>query len=425
MYTIEKKDKKVILKIHVTKDEWENFVEKSYEQNKSKYKVQGFRNGKAPRKVIEQNYGDTIFFDDAFENAISKEYYLFLNDHKDVVPAGQPHVEMNSFTVDKGLEATLTIEVLPEFKLPDFKDLKSKKANVKISDKQINDELEKERENHARYVEEEKEVESGDFVTIDFEGYVDNNKFDGGDAKDYRLEIGSHTFIEGFEDQIIGMKNGEEKDISVSFPENYPAENLKGKPAIFKIKLNKIEKKVLPLIDDKFVSDTTEYETLEEYKQAIKENLKKIEDEKAERDFEVILLDEIADKSNIEVPKSMVDHEVQHMIEDFEHRLSHQGMNLKNYLEYIGKTEDDFKTDRRDDAEKNIKTRLVVQKIITENNLSVSNEDLDKLIVDYASKYNMSLDDFKKALRDEDYAYFENSAIMTKVLDFIKSKVDK
>ena len=236
MYSFEKKDKKGILKISVSKEEWDDFVEKSYEANKSKYKVQGFRNGKAPRKVIEQTYGDTIFFDDAFENAISKEYYTFLEQNKNIVPAGQPSVEMNSFTVDKGLEATITFDLLPEFSLPSFSDLKSKKPSVKISEDQINAEIERERESHARYVEEDKEVENGDFATIDFEGYVDDQKFEGGDAKDYRLEIGSHTFIEGFEDQIVGMKKGEEKDINVNFPENYPAENLKGKPAVFKIK---------------------------------------------------------------------------------------------------------------------------------------------------------------------------------------------
>lgn len=423
MYSFEKKDKKGILKISVSKEEWDDFVEKSYEANKSKYKVQGFRNGKAPRKVIEQTYGDTIFFDDAFENAISKEYYTFLEQNKNIVPAGQPSVEMNSFTVDKGLEATITFDLLPEFSLPSFSDLKSKKPSVKIREDQINAEIERERESHARYVEEDKEVENGDFATIDFEGYVDDQKFEGGDAKDYRLEIGSHTFIEGFEDQIVGMKKGEEKDINVKFPENYPAENLKGKPAVFKIKLNKIEKKVLPEVDDKFVSDTTEFETLQEYKNSIKENLKKLEEEKAERDYEVLLLDEIAEKSNIEVPKSMVEHEVHHIVEDFEHRLSHQGMTLQNYLDYIGKNLDEFKKDREIDAEKNIKTRLVVQKIITEYGLAVTDEDLDKLVVEYATRYNMSAEEFKKALRPEDYAYFENSAIMTKVLDLIKSKI--
>ncbi len=422
MYKFEKKDKQGILKINISKEDWEKAVEQAYEENKGKFNIQGFRKGKAPRKVIEQNYGDTIFFDDAFDHAVSDEYSKFLSENTNVIPVSQPSVEENTFTADKGLEVVLKFDLMPEFKLPELSGLKAKKQKVKVSDQQVETELESERQAHARFVEEDKAAENGDYATIDFTGYVDDVKFDGGEAKDYRIELGSHTFIEGFEDQIIGMKKGEERDIKVTFPENYHAENLKGKPAVFKVTLKKVEKKELPEIDDKFVSDTTEFETLEEYKKSIKENLEKMADERAERDYEVALLDEIAEKSNIEVPKSMIEHEVHHMIEDFEHRLSHQGMNLNAYLEYVGKDLDTFKKEREDDAEKNIKTRLVLQKLISENNMTVTSEELDKTIGEYAERYQMTAEDFKKAMSPDDYAYFENNAIMTKVLDFIKSK---
>lgn len=422
MYKFEKKDKQGILKINISKEDWEKAVEQAYEENKGKFNIQGFRKGKAPRKVIEQNYGDTIFFDDAFDHAVSDEYSKFLSENTNVIPVSQPSVEENTFTADKGLEVVLKFDLMPEFKLPELSGLKAKKQKVKVSDQQVETELESERQSHARFVEEDKAAENGDYATIDFTGYVDDVKFDGGEAKDYRIELGSHTFIEGFEDQIIGMKKGEERDIKVTFPENYHAENLKGKPAVFKVTLKKVEKKELPEIDDKFVSDTTEFETLEEYKKSIKENLEKMADERAERDYEVALLDEIAEKSNIEVPKSMIEHEVHHMIEDFEHRLSHQGMNLNAYLEYVGKDLETFKKEREDDAEKNIKTRLVLQKLISENNMTVTSEELDKTIGEYAERYQMTAEDFKKAMSPDDYAYFENNAIMTKVLDFIKSK---
>ena len=422
MYNFDKKEKQGILKITISKDEWENAVEKAYEENKGKFNIQGFRKGKAPRKVIEQNYGDTIFFDDAFEHAVSEEYMKFLNENKEVIPVSQPTVEDNTFTADKGLEVTLKFDLMPEFTLPTLSGLKAKKADVEVSDEQVEAEIESERQSHARYVEEDKDAEIGDFATIDFTGYVNNEKFEGGEAKNYRLELGSHTFIEGFEDQIVGMKKGEERDINVTFPENYHAENLKGKPAVFKVALKKVEKKELPVIDDKYISDTTEFESLDEYKKSIKENLTKLADEKAERDYEVELLDEIAEKSGIDVPHSMIEHEVAHMIEDFEHRLSHQGMNLEAYLGYIGKTLEEFKKEREDDAEKNIKTRLVLQRLIADNNLSVNSEELDKTIEEYATRYQMTLDEFKKAMSPDDYAYFENNAIMTKVLNFIKSK---
>ena len=423
MYEFEKKDKKGILTIKVSKEDWEKAVERAYEKNKDKFNIQGFRKGKAPRRVIEQNYGDTIFFDDAFDEVVSAEYMQFLSENKEVVPAEQPHVENNTFTADKGLEVVLKFDLMPEFKLPDLTKLTAKKEEANVSDEQVEAELQSERESHARYVEEDKAAEIGDFATIDFVGYVGDEKFEGGEAKDYRLELGSHTFIEGFEDQVVGMKKGEEKDVKVTFPENYHAENLKGKQAVFKVTLNKVEKKELPEIDDKYVSDTTEFETVDEYKKAIKENLLKMAQERAERDFEVKLLDEIAEKSNIEVPDSMVEHELHHMIEDFEHRLSHQGLNLTTYLEYIGKTMDEFKSERAEDARKNIKTRLVLQKLISENNITVTSEELDNSIAEYANRYQMTTEDFKKAMSPDDYAYFENNAIMTKVLNMIKSKI--
>ena len=339
------------------------------------------------------------------------------------MPASHPHVDMNSFSIDSGIEATLVFDLMPEFNLPDLSKIKVEKEKAEVTEEDVLKELENERLAHARYVEEDKKAENGDFATIDFTGFVNGEKFEGGEAKDYRLELGSHTFIEGFEEQVVGMTKGEERDVNVTFPENYPAENLKGKPAVFKVVLKKVEKKVLPEIDDKYISDTTEFETVDEYKNSVKENLLKIAEERVERDYEVKLLDEIAEKSNIELPKSMIDHEVHHIIEDFEHRLSHQGMTMQNYLDYIGKSLEEFKKERETDAEKNIKTRLVLQKIISQNKISVTTEELDENISQYANRYQMTLEEFKKSMSPDDYAYFENNAIMTKVLNFIKSNV--
>lgn len=423
MYTFEKKDKQGVLKVKVSKEVWEKAVEHSYEINKGKYNIQGFRKGKAPRKVIEQNYGDMVFFDDAFDEVISNEYSKFLSENTSIVPASHPHVDMNSFSIDSGIEATLVFDLMPEFNLPDLSKIKVEKEKAEVTEEDVLKELENERLAHARYVEEDKKAENGDFATIDFTGFVNGEKFEGGEAKDYRLELGSHTFIEGFEEQVVGMTKGEERDVNVTFPENYPAENLKGKPAVFKVVLKKVEKKVLPEIDDKYISDTTEFETVDEYKNSVKENLLKIAEERVERDYEVKLLDEIAEKSNIELPKSMIDHEVHHIIEDFEHRLSHQGMTMQNYLDYIGKSLEEFKKERETDAEKNIKTRLVLQKIISQNKISVTTEELDENIFQYANRYQMTLEEFKKSMSPDDYAYFENNAIMTKVLNFIKSNV--
>ena len=246
MYTYEKKQNEGQLKVTISKEEWEKAVESAYQNTKGKYNVQGFRKGKAPRRVIEQTYGDTVFFDDAFEEVVSGEYSRFLLENAEVKPAESPRVEMNSFTVDKGIEATLTFALMPEVTLGSLTGLKAKVKAEKVDEKAIKAEMERFQEAHARYEESEEEVKNGDFATIDFSGSVDGVKFEGGTAKDYRLEIGSHTFIEGFEEQIVGLKKGESKDINVTFPTSYQAEELAGKPAVFAITVNKVERKILP-----------------------------------------------------------------------------------------------------------------------------------------------------------------------------------
>ncbi|MBE7073769.1 MAG: trigger factor [Clostridiales bacterium] len=425
MHTFKKKDQQGILTVKVSKEEWEQAVETVYQQNKTKFKVEGFRAGKAPRRVVEQHYGDQVFFEDAFDAVVNAAFSSFLAENKKIVPASHPHADIKSFTVEEGLVAELKFDLMPEFELPDLTTISAKKGEAVVTDEQVEAELEATKASRARYVEEDKTAENGDFAIIDFVGTVDGVKFDGGEAKDYRLELGSHTFIEGFEDQVVGMNKGEERDINVTFPANYPAENLAGKPAVFHITLNKVEKKVLPEIDDKFVSDTTEFETVEEFKNSIKENLQKMAEERVERDYEVALLDEIAEKANITLGDAMIEHELLHMVEDFEHRLSHQGMTLEGYLQYLGKTVEEFKAERKSDAEKNIKTRLVLQRIISENKISVTEEEMDKEIALYASKYQMNGEDFKKAMSPNDYAFFQNNVIMTKVLDLIKAKANK
>ena len=284
--------------------------------------------------------------DDAFEESVSNEYAKFLEEHMEVRPSGYPNVTENSFTDEGGLDVTLVFDLMPEVKLAALKGLKAKPKTVKVEEKQINDVIENLRNAHARFVEADKQAENGDFATIDFSGSVDGVKFDGGTAEDYRLELGSHTFIDGFEDQVVGMKIGQQKDVNVTFPENYQAENLKGKPAVFAVTLKKVEKKELPEVTDKFISDVTEFETLADYKKDLAEKLERDAKKNAELEYESALLEEIAEKSEVDIPASLIDREVHDMIHEFEHRLSHQGMNLEDYLGYTGTTMADFKKAR-------------------------------------------------------------------------------
>lgn len=425
MYKYDRQEKQGKLKVTINSKDWEAALEKAYEKNKGKYKVQGFRQGKVPRRVIEQNYGDTVFFDDAFNDVISQEFAKFLRENKDVHPASMPDVNMDSFTADKGIEATLTFDLMPEVTLGSLSALKAKKTKAKVDDKAVEVEIERMRSTHARFVEADREAKNGDIVCIDFSGSVNGKKFEGGTAENYRLELGSHTFIEGFEEQLVGMKKGESKDVNVTFPKEYHEASLKGKPAVFAVTVKKVEEKQVPDVDDKFVSDCTEFETLDEYKKSIKEKLLQDAERKADFDFENALIEEVVAGATVDIPHSMIHDEAHHMIHNFEHRLSHQNMTLETYLQYTGSTFDAFHEKMEKDAEKTVKTRLVLQKLISENKIEVSEADLEEKYKVYASQYGMSEEELKKNVSQDDVAYFENEILMEKVIAFLKSKQSK
>lgn len=422
MYKYTNAEKQGILKVTINAKDWESAIEQAYEKNKGKYKVQGFRQGKVPRKVIEQNYGDTVFFDDAFNDVISKEFSKFLAENKDVRPASMPEVNMDSFTADKGVEATLTFDLMPEVTIGSLSTLKAKKAKVTVTEKDIEAEIEKMRNAHARFVEVETKAENGDIATIDFSGSVNGKKFDGGTSENYRLELGSHTFIEGFEDQVIGMKKGESKDVKVTFPEVYQEKSLQGKPAVFAVTVKKVERKELPEINDKFISNATEFETLDEYKKSLKEKLSLDADRKANFDYENSLIEEVVNGSKVDIPHSMIHDEAHYMIHNFEHRLEHQNMKLEDYLAYTGSNMDAFHDKMMVDAEKTVKTRLVLQKLVAENKIEVPEADLDGKLADYAAQYGMEVSEFKKNVSKDDMAYFENEILMDKIIGFLKSQ---
>ncbi len=422
MYKYELKEKQGSLKVSISAKDWQDAVERAYEKNKGKYNVQGFRKGKAPRKVIEQTYGDMVFFDDAFEDVVSKEYGKFLNENREVKPASMPQVEMNSFTADKGVEATLTFDLMPEVSLGDIKSLKTKKKAAKVDDKMVDAELERMRSAHARFVEKEKTAENGDFATIDFSGSVDGVKFEGGTAENYRLELGSHTFIDGFEDQVVGMKLGQTRDVNVTFPDNYQAENLKGKPAVFVVTLKKVEEKQLPELNDKFIADSTEFETLDEYKKSLKERLLKDAENRAEHEYENALIEEVVSLSTVDIPHSMIHEEAHYLIHDLEHRLSHQNMKLEDYLRYSNMTYDALHEKMEEGAKRTVKTRLVLQAIITKNNITVSEAELEAHLAKWAERYNMPLEEVKNTISDQDRGYFENEVMMEKLISYLKGE---
>lgn len=419
MYTSKKLDKNMYeITITVSKDEFEKYVEHSYEENKGKFNIEGFRKGKAPRAMIEKNYGSTVFYDDAIDHLFSHEYSDALAKETEIVPVANPEIRIDKFD-DNGIVLVATVQSVPDVKLGAYKGLEIKKATGEVKDEQVEKEINQARERQARYVEVEREARDGDYVIIDFTGFVDGKEFEGGKAENYRLKLGSHTFIEGFEDQVIGMKVTEERDVKVTFPQEYFSEALKGKPAVFKVKLHKVEEKVLPDVDDEFASNVSEFETLAEYKADIKKHLQENLDARLKREDENNIIEAVVKASEVEIPEVMVENQLDMFIQDFATRLSYQGYKLEDYLTQMNMTEKDLRDERREQAKETVKTRLVLEQIVNEEKLDVTDEELDKKLSEMADKYKKSLDDYKKSLGEKNIAYFKNDILMNKLLKLL------
>lgn len=421
MVTREKSEKGSLkLKIEISGEKWEEAIERSYEKNKGKYNIQGFRKGKAPRKVIEKNYGDTVFYDDAFDEVVSMEYAEFLKNNPDLEIADYPKVSIDSMTAD-GLKVSLTVLLMPEVELGPIS-LSVKKKKPSVSQEEVDEQVKRFVDSQARFVESDQPAENGDFVNIDFSGSVDGVKFDGGTAEDYRLELGSHTFIEGFEDQLVGLKAGDEKVVKVSFPQNYPAENLAGKPADFAVKVKKVEKKQAQELSDKLVSFATEFATVEEYKNDVKAKLLQAKQNQAEREFENALIEEVVKKAKVEIPNSMIEHEKEHLVQDFEGRLAYQHIKLDDYLSYIGKTREDFDKEQLEEAKRVLKTRLVLQKIVKDNEISISHDEVHAKLHEVAEARGTTCEEVEKGMSEYELNYIQNDILMNKLIELLKSK---
>jgi len=414
-------DKRIEATLSIDKKEWEDAITEAYNKNKGKYTVQGFRAGHAPRKVIEKNYGDTVFFDDAINNCFYKYYFDFLAKEKDIEPVAMPEITVNKID-ENGLELGLKITNKPEVTLGAYKGLTIAKDEVSVSAGEIEHELLHLRESRVKFEDVKRPVQSGDMAKIDFSGSIDGVKFEGGTATDFDLEIGSKSFIDTFEDQLIGLKIGDKKDVLVTFPENYQEEKFKGKKAVFEVTIKAIKEKHLPELNDAFADEVSEFSTLEELKESTKKKLldNKSKEEKSKRENKMI--DLIVDSSKAEIPEVMVEAQIEDFIHDFEHRLSHQGLTLDGYLKFSNMTLETLKNSRLEDSRKTVKTRLVLEKIIENEKITVTEKDLEE-------KYNefnkdgkkKSIAEIKKLMGEEQFNYFENSLLLNKLMKFLTS----
>ncbi len=423
-YTVEKLEKsQVKFNYTASVEEYNKAVETVYNKTKHKYNVPGFRKGRAPKKVIEGIYGAGVFMNDAINQLIDDSIMeLEKAGEYELVAFGS--VEDVDIKDDGSVVYALTMVVKPDVTLGAYKNLDVKKSEAKVTAEQVDEYIKAEQTKQARIIDAEKAAEKGDLVLIDYSGSVDGEKFDGGTAEDYELELGSNTFIPGFEDQLIGVKAGEQKDVKVTFPEKYHAENLAGKEAIFACAVKAVRVKELPALDDEFAKEVSEFDTLEQYKSDVKSKLTEQETKRAEREYEDTLIEKIVEGSTVEIPDAMIKQEADEMIHDMEYRLMYQGMRMDDYLKYLGMTREQLADEYKPQAEKTVKTRLVMNEIVKAENIGIEDKDIDARIEKMAEEASQTVEEIRKTMRQEDINYLVNSIISEKLLDTIKSYND-
>ncbi len=378
---------KVVLEFTMDKETFEKELDKAFHKNAKYFKVPGFRNGKVPRNVVEKVYGEGVLYETVIEDNVDDEYRKAVEDNKLEV-VSKPELDVKQIGKGKDLIYTVTLFVKPEATVKKYKGLEVKKIDSKVSKKDVDAAIESDRQKNARVVSvDDRDLQKDDISTIDFEGFVDGVAFEGGKAENFELTIGSGQFIPGFEDQLIGMKIGEEKEINVTFPKEYHAENLAGKPAMFKVKLISIKSKILPELDDEFAKDVSEFETLADYRKDVEKKVKKQKEESAKNQKEIAVIDKLVENTEVVIPESMIDDEVESMSNQFASNLAYQGLDLKTYCMYMNTTEEEFKKNLRPEAEKNVKLKLALDAIEKLEDIKVEAKEIDEKIDELKKQY--------------------------------------
>ena len=391
---VEKKENSVVeIEFTMDKEQFNAELDKAFKQNAKKFKVPGFRNGMVPRAVVEKTYGEGVLYEFVIENTVDEAYRTAVVENELEI-VSRPELDIKQIGKDKDFVLVVTVCVKPEAKVADYKGIEVKKVSTRVTKKEVEEELERIREKNARIVTvEDRDLKDGDISVIDFEGFVDGVAFDGGKGENFELTIGSGQFIPGFEDQMVGMKIGEERDVNVKFPEEYHAENLAGKDATFKVKLHEIKEKVLPELDDEFAKDVSEFDTLEEYRKDLNKKVKERKENQAKATKEQEAIEKFIEKVEVVIPDGMIDEEVEKMVEEMNANLSYQGLNIDQYLQYMGITLEDYKKEMRAQAEKRIKLNLGLEAVAKEEKVEVSDEEIDAKIKELSAQYGAGDDE--------------------------------
>ena len=402
----------VKLELTVEANRFDEAMKKVYFKTAKYFNIPGFRKGKAPMNIVEKYYGKEIFYEDTFNELVPEVLEDALKENK-IEAVSRPDIDVKQIGKGQDLIFTAVFQTKPEAELGKYKGIEIKKIEYTVKDKDVNHELEHMQEHNSRLISiEDGPVEKGDIATIDFEGFVDGVAFEGGKAENYDLEIGSNSFIPGFEDQVIGTKIDEEKDINVKFPEEYFSKELAGKDATFKVKVHAIKKKELPKLDDEFAKEASEFDTLKELKASIKERLEKENEEKQKYETEEAVVKAVTENIKVEVPSGMIETEVENMIKDIETRLSYQGIKFDQYLQMLGKTMEEMKKEYEPQAEEAVKTRLMLEAVIKAEKIEANIEEIDEKIKEMAKNYG----------KENDEAFLQNENVRNYIEEGIKSE---
>ncbi len=415
---VEKNLVKVVFE--VSAEEFEKAINKVYLKNKSKYSVPGFRKGKVPRPVIEKMYTAAVFYDDAINLVLPEAYDAAVKEAGlDVV--AKPEIDIEG-EIEKGKDVVFTalVTTKPEVKLGEYKGIEVEKIEYNVTEEDINNAIDAERKKNARVITiEDRAVENGDLTKIDFEGFVDGVAFEGGKGEDYDLEIGSGAFIPGFEEQLIGAKLGEETEVNVTFPEEYHASELAGKPAVFKVTVKEIKMSELPELDDDFASEVSEFDTLAEYKEDVKAKLTKSNEERAKDETENAIMKKVVDAAEVELPEAMIEAQIDRLVSDFAQRLQYQGMSLDMYMQYLGTTMEQLRENFKEQAVIQLNSSLVVEAVMKDAGIEIGPEELELNLVDMSKKYNMELDKLKEYIGEDEMENIKKDMAMKKTVEMI------
>lgn len=406
------------LTITVDAETFRKALNEAYKKTAGRYAVQGFRKGHAPRKVIETYYGEGVFYEDAFELCWGEAYDEAVKEH-DLFVVDRPDVDILSIGENEGVTYVAEVTLKPEVTLGEYKGIAVPKADYTVSDEDVQKALEAERENQARFVDVDRPAENGDRVLLDYSGSVDGEKFDGGTAEDQTLVLGSNTFIPGFEDQLVGAVAGESRDVNVTFPTEYHAEHLAGKAAVFACTVKAVQKKELPEIDDEFIGDISEFETVDAWKADKKEKMLAEKKQSLDNMRENLAIKGACDNATVDIPDCMIERQVDYMMQDIKYRLAGSGLDFNTYLKYLNTTEADLRKTYRTEAEARVKMQLVIEAISKAENVQATDEEIEEEIKKYAENGSTDVETFKSTLTDADHEYFADRIVVDKTVKLI------